>query len=64
MVMWSEPEMRAPLQRLPGAEFLADRHQARHLDLGHLDLLAAPVGQLDIGNVKILGVRHDRTCFG
>ena len=29
-------------------------------DLGHLDLFAAPVGQADIGNVKILGARHDK----
>ena len=55
--MCSEPEMRAPLQRLLGAELRADRHQARHLDLGHLDFLAAPIGELDIGDVKILGTR-------
>ena len=55
MVMWSEPEMRAPFSGLLGAEFLADRHQARHLDLGHVDFLAAPIGKLDVGDVIILG---------
>jgi hypothetical protein len=52
-------------QRLPGAQFLADRHQARHLDLGHLDLFAAPVGQANVDYVKILGGgRHDKFRFG
>ena len=42
------------LQWLLAAQFFADRHQARHFHFGHLDLLAAPVGQTDIGNMKIL----------
>jgi hypothetical protein len=49
MVMCSEPVMRAPL-RLGGGELLADRHQARHLGFGDADLLAAPVGQGEIGD--------------
>lgn len=35
-------------QRLQGAVLLADGHQAWHLILGECDLLAAPLGQLDI----------------
>ena len=56
IVMWSEPVMRAPLSGLRLAEFLAHRHQARHLDLGHVDFLAAPIGELDIGDVIIAGM--------
>ena len=36
------------LQRLLGAVFLAHRHQARHLGLGDVDFLAAPVGERDV----------------
>ena len=31
-------------------EFLADRHQARHLALGDVDFLAAPIGERDVGD--------------
>ena len=48
MVMCSEPAMRAPLQRLLRAVFLARGHQAGHLGLGDGDFLAAPVGQADV----------------
>jgi hypothetical protein len=41
MVMCSEPVMRAPFSGLLLAVLLAERHQAGHLDLGELDLLAA-----------------------
>ena len=46
------------LQRLRSPEFLAQRHQARHLGLGDLDLLAAEIGKAE--------VLHDivvETCF-
>ena len=33
------------LERLTGAIFLAQRHQAGHLVLGHADFLTAPPGQ-------------------
>jgi hypothetical protein len=36
------------LQRLRGAELLAQRHQARHLGLGDLDLLAAEIGEAEV----------------
>ena len=44
IVMCSEPAMRAPAQRLLARVLLADGHEAGHLGLGDLDLLAAPVG--------------------
>jgi hypothetical protein len=42
--MCSEPVTRTPLSGLVAAYF-ADRHQARHLVLGDVEFLAAPVGQ-------------------
>ena len=36
------------LQRLRRAEFLAQRHQARHLGLGDLDFLAAEIGKAEV----------------
>src|SRR3569623_1506801 len=36
------------LQRLVARELLADGHQARHLDLGHADFLAAVVGERNV----------------
>ena len=53
MVMCSEPVMRAPRERLLRPVLLAARHQAGHLDLGQLDLLAAPLGQREIGNLEV-----------
>ena len=52
MVMCSEPVMRAPCSGCVGGEFLADGHQAGHLGLGDRDFLAAPVGELQIGDLK------------
>ena len=43
------------LERLLGAELLARRHQARHLDLGDGDLLAAPFGEADVLDDVVLG---------
>ena len=54
IVMCSEPVMRAPFSGLRRAEFVAQRHQARHLGLGDLDLLAAEIGEADVGD------RHNR----
>ena len=41
------------LERLRGAELLAQRHQAGHLVLGELDLLAAEVGEADVGDLVV-----------
>ncbi|MNN01084.1 hypothetical protein D3C81_1136930 [compost metagenome] len=47
------------LERLRGGEFIADRHQAGHLGLGNGDFLAAPAGQVDVGDeVVLLQVGH------
>ena len=45
-------------QRLLGRELLADRHQARHLGLRNGDFLAAPVGEVEVGDVKVLEFRR------
>ena len=50
------------VQRLALAELGAQRHQARHLVLGHLDLLAAPCGQRDVLDPKILA--HTQFLYG
>ena len=47
------------LERLALRELLADRHQARHLDLGHADFDAAVVGERDVFD-EIIGVGHAR----
>ena len=41
------------LQRLGAGVLLADRHQAGHLGLGDGDLLAAPVGERQIGDLEV-----------
>ncbi|MCY1232945.1 hypothetical protein D9M72_454630 [compost metagenome] len=47
------------LERLRGGEFVADRHQAGHFGLGNGDFLAAPAGQVDVGDeVVLLQVGH------
>ena len=60
--------MRAPGQRLRRAVLLPQRHQARHLVLGQLDLFAAPVGQLHVSDLvgqTGLDLRHGYTpCEG
>lgn len=43
-------------QRLRGTELLSARHEARHLDLRQLDVLAPERGQADVLN---LVVSHD-----
>jgi hypothetical protein len=37
------------------SELVAAGHEARHLDLGHVELLAAPLGELDVGDLILLG---------
>ena len=59
IVMWSEPVMRAPASGLRLAELLAARHEAGHLDLGERDLLAAELGQRDVGDL-VVGERARR----
>ena len=53
IVMCSEPVMRAPASGLRRAELLAARHEAGHLDLGERDLLAAELGQREIGDLVV-----------
>ena len=48
--MCSEPVIRAPFSGFDAPIFVAQRHQARHLGLGDLDLLAAVVGEADVGD--------------
>ena len=55
MVMCSEPGDAGALQRLRGGVLLADGHQGGHLALGDGDLLAAPLGQEQVGDVEIGG---------
>ncbi len=43
------------LERLLGAVFFARRHQARHFGLGEIDLLAAPIGEVDVFDGVIVG---------
>jgi hypothetical protein len=40
-------------QRLLLAIFAAQRHQPRHLGFGDGDLLAAPIGERNIGNLAV-----------
>ena len=60
IVMCSEPEMRAPLSGWACGVLLADRHEAGHLGLGDRDLLAAPVGELEVGDLEVASV----VCYG
>jgi hypothetical protein len=46
-------------ERLCRAELLTQGHQARHLDFGHADLLAAPFGKAEIGYVAVREFGHD-----
>ena len=48
IVMWRQPAMRAPAQRLGLAELLAQRHEAGHLGLGDRHLLAAELRKGDV----------------
>ena len=52
--------MRAPLSGCAVAELLAQRHQAGHLVLGELDLLAAEVGEADVGHLVVGRRRRHR----
>ena len=54
IVMCRQPAMRAPLSGLRRAVLCAQRHQAGHLVLGERDLLAAPFGELDVGDLVFL----------
>jgi hypothetical protein len=46
------------LQRLRLGEFLADRHQARHLGFGDADFLAAPGGKPEVGDGVVFLFSH------
>ena len=57
------------LQRLGVGVLAADRHQAGHLVLGERDLLAAELGEREVGDlevggpVAVAGVIADMTCL-
>ncbi len=51
-------------QGLLGPVFLARRHQAGHLGLGHRDFLAAPVGEPDVLDDVVGGFRHSAVSSG
>ena len=57
IVMWREPVMRAPLSGCSARVLLAHRHQAGHLVLGERDLLAAELGQREVGDLEVAAVR-------
>ena len=58
MVMCSEPVMRAPVSGLAFEYCAPQRHQAGHLVLGELDLLAAELGEREIGNLEVARVER------
>ena len=47
------------LERLALGEFLTDGHEAGHFRFGDFDFFAAPVGQLHVGDVEIVGWFND-----
>ncbi len=53
IVMCRQPAMRAPFSGCDGAVLLAGRHEAGHLGLGDLDLLAAPAGEREVLHLRI-----------
>ena len=55
MVMCSEPAMRAPLSGCAAAYSSRIAIRRGHLGLGDGDLLAAPLGEREIGDVEVLG---------
>ena len=52
-VMCSEPATFLPLSGWRRAELAAQRHQAGHLVLGELDLLAAEGGERQVGDLEV-----------
>ena len=54
IVMCSEPVIRAPFSGCAAAYSRADRHQARHLVLGEHDLLAAELGEREVGDLEVV----------
>ena len=54
IVMWREPMILAPFSGCCCAVLLAHRHQAGHLVLGEGDLLAAELGQGEVGDLEVL----------
>jgi len=47
-------------QRLLVFVFFADGDQAGHFGVGKIDILVAPLGEADVGNLIIFGVAHGR----
>ena len=65
MVMCSEPVIRAPASGWLAAYSRADRHQAGHLVLGELDLLAAELGERQVRDLEVaLGERRAAGAAG
>ena len=64
MVMCSEPVMRAPVSGLARGVALAQRHEAGHLVLGELDLLATELGQREIGDLEVGELGRGRRIDG
>ena len=58
-VMCSEPAMRAPVSGWLSPNSLAQGHQAGHLVLGEADLVAAGLGEAQVGNLVVKG--HAKT---
>ena len=52
------------LERLRLAEFVAQRHQARHLGLGDRDLLPPPIGESDVGDLVVGELGHAMSLLG
>jgi hypothetical protein len=55
--MCSEPATRAPVQRAGLGVLAAQLHQAGHLVLGQPDLLAAELGQTQVGDGEVDAVQ-------
>ena len=53
IVMCSEPVMRAPRSGCVGGVLAANRHQTGHLVLGERDLLAAELGEREVGDLEV-----------
>ena len=65
IVMCSEPDDARALERLRAAYSCAGRHQAGHLVLGEPDLLAAELGEREVGDLEVgVGQRGGRWSCG
>ena len=51
-VMCSEPAIRAPASGFDSTELVAQRHEPGHLVLGEADLVAARLGEREVGDLE------------